>query len=249
MTTTTADQLLVLSLREFFHETLNSVLREVGLETSEETAFYLVNLLESFASAETLHGPPPTDTSSPQTTPDANLPLALLLRRAIEAANREIAIPLYRRIGDQSLYIAGFFSRSFDRERRVVSRGYYYDMGRRAYDTLSSLMERRNDTIAQVFAELSDKFTAVVEALNALSERHTFDSGRSVSDLLDRWSLAQSPTAATRLVKDGYLPLWRFEPIHDLSPTPLPEPSSPEPSPDQTPSIEVTSSARKRPKN
>jgi hypothetical protein len=231
MLTSTPDSLIVLSLREFFRDTFDAVLREHGLSTSEDTAFYIVNLLASFADAEQLHG-------GGGPTHDGDQPLALLLRQALEAANQAVAIPLYKRIGDQALYITGFFSRRFDRERRVVSRSYYYDMGRHAYDTLSTLMERRNDTFSLVYAEISDKFAALVEALNALSERHTFETSRSASDLIERWSQAQSATAGNRLIQSGYLPLLRFD-----------APAPPPPTHPPTSVIELAPAPRKRPKD
>jgi hypothetical protein len=231
--TPTAPSLTLLSLREFFRQTLEAILREHGLETSEDTAFYLVNLLTTFADATHLHGP------DSATRHDGDRPLALLLREALEASHQAAAIKLYKRIGDQALYIAGFFSRRFDRERRVVSRGYYYDMGRRAYDTLSAMHERRNDSVSLIYAEIADKFADLVEALNALSERHTFEPARSPSDLIERWSRAQSATAGARLIQSGYLPLLRFEPTSD-QPAHLPQPAEP--------SILELSTTRRRPK-
>ena len=192
--------LLDSSLGEFFHEVVEETLREQGLETSEEIAFYLVNLLETYARADALHGDVPGERDQP---------LALLLQRAVEGPENA-AIPLYRTIGDRSLYISGFFGPSL--KRRAVSRSYYYDMGRGAYETLSARMEKRRDaTFSQIFAELADKFEALAEVLIEIRERHAFEASTSpVTDLLDRWAQARSGRAAAKLVEDGVLPLWRF---------------------------------------
>lgn len=194
---------VVANLTEFFHESVTGALKHQGLAVSQETEFYLVNLLESYSKAEQLHG-----------RDDRDEPLALLLRRAIESST-DASIPLYRRIGDVSLYKSGFFSRSM--RKAAVSPRYYREMGRGAYDVLSSLMEAKRDRVfAGIFAELAEKFGRFVEVFIEVSENHAFGTAsEDPTDLLERWASAQSTRAGRRLVKDGLLPLWRFEDTPD----------------------------------
>lgn len=191
--------LLISSLSEFFRDAVEDTLQDHGLKTSEETAFYLVNLLETFAKADALHGQ--------LASQSRDEPLALMLKRALETTDDQ-SIPLYRAIGDRSLYISGFFGRSL--RRRSVSPRYYYDLGRGAYEALSVKMEaRRSAVFSELYAELAEKFVALVEVLIEISQRHTFEAKSGPSELIEHWAATSSPRAAYRLIKEGILPLWR----------------------------------------
>src|SRR5262245_46140968 len=93
------------SLAEFFHEALSTALKNQGVTTSAMTEFYLVNLLADGATA-TL----------------GDEPLALRLVQASTATPDERARCL-REVGDQSLYVSGFFSDSL--ARSLVDVEYY----------------------------------------------------------------------------------------------------------------------------
>lgn len=199
MTDEQSKAVVVSNLTEFFRDSVSEALKHQQLAVSQETEFYLVNLLESYSKAERLHG-----------TDERDEPLALLLRRAIES-NPDASIPLYRRIGDVSLYKSGFFSRNL--RKAAVSPRYYREMGRGAYDVLSSMMGAKRDKVfAGIFAELAEKFGRFVEVFIEVSENHAFGaSSEEPTDLLERWASAHSQRAGRRLVRDGMLPLWRFE--------------------------------------
>jgi len=192
--------LIVASLTEYFKDTVSEALREQSVDTSEETEFYLVNLLATFSKTDRLY-------STPE---DADEPLALMLRRALESRSPDASIPVYRRIGDVSLYKSGFFNQSLRKE--AVSRSYYVDMGRGAYDVLSGLMKSKRDRVfADIFDELARKFATFVEVFIQISEQHNFGANNTPIDLLERWADAQSSQAGSRLVRNGYLPVWQFE--------------------------------------
>ena len=74
-----------------------------------------------------------------------------------------------QRLGDVSLFIAGFFARSF--ARKLVDIDYHIGMGAQAYSTLAaSDRSRRGAALARVFAELAGKFQPLVDVLNEISE-------------------------------------------------------------------------------
>lgn len=193
----TRHQLFVASLSEFFQESVATAIENQGIDTTQETEFYIVNLLETFTKADNLHGP----AAEPR-----DEPLALMLRRALETDPPDAAIPVYKDIGDRALYTSGFFSQSL--RRRTVSRSYYYDIGAGAYETLSAMMRSRRDRVfATIFAELGTKFAAYVEVLTEIAEQHAFSSSDDTADLFERWSRAATPSVAERLVADGHLPI------------------------------------------
>ena len=65
-----------------------------------------------------------------------------------------------RRVGDASLFVAGFFSDSL--KRRLVDVDYYATLGAHAYSTLG----RGGDYLAPTFAELAEKFLRFIDVLS-----------------------------------------------------------------------------------
>jgi len=102
-------------------------------------------------------------------------PLVVLLSEALEAPSTGDRHRGLQRLGDVSLFVAGFFAQSF--ARKLIDIDYHIAMGGRAYGTLAeSLARSRSRVLGQVFAELAEKFQPMVDALNEVSEtshRHT----------------------------------------------------------------------------
>lgn len=69
-------------------------------------------------------------------------------------------------IGDECLLFSGFFPK-IARKRRV-SVQYYVELGRSAYDQLSSVMRK---STAPLFQQLAERFIACMEVLDCLSGR------------------------------------------------------------------------------
>ena len=102
-------------------------------------------------------------------------PLVVLMSEALEAPSAGDRNRGLQRLGDVSLFIAGFFAQGF--ARKLIDIDYHIAMGGRAYGTLADLLARgRGRVLGQVFAELAEKFQPMVDALNEVSEtshRHT----------------------------------------------------------------------------
>jgi hypothetical protein len=91
-----------------------------------------------------------------------------------------------QRLGDVSLFIAGFFARSF--ARKLIDVDYHIAMGGRAYATLSDTMSRgRSRVLGTVFGELAQKFQPMVDALNELSESAYTHSDKDILRLYEIW--------------------------------------------------------------
>jgi hypothetical protein len=110
-----------------------------------------------------------------------------------------------QRLGDVSLFIAGFLPRSF--ARRLVDVDYHIAMGGRAYGSLAdSTRGARNGVIGRVFAELASKFAELVDALNDVAEAARPPHHDDLLRLYEIWMKTGSPRAAGRLRALGVEP-------------------------------------------
>jgi hypothetical protein len=175
----TATEIDFRNLREFFRDSVHQALRNQDVEVEEHTEHYVVNLLTMFARSEALFE---------QTSDGAQLrPLALMLADAVEASSADQRERVLQRLGDVSLFTAGFFAQGF--ARRLVDVDYHIAMGGRAYGTLANSAPRsaRGRALTGVFAELAAKFQRFVDALNEVSEMSCRHSDRDVLRLYEIW--------------------------------------------------------------
>lgn len=154
---------ITLDTREFFRDALSEVRRRQRLAVQPETEFYLVDLL---AGGDAL----------------TDVPMAMLLQAALESRGAERA-GFLRRMGDGSLYRAGFFSDSL--VSKPVDQKYYVAMGARAYEALSEMRDMAR--LRQVYAELAEKFQRLVELLAELYERTVCHGPDGLLKLYERY--------------------------------------------------------------
>ena len=168
----------VVNLREFFRDALHGVLEKQHLAVEDQTEHYVVNLLTLFARSEALYE---------QTAEGVRLkPLALMLCEALEASGGAERNRSLQRLGDVSLFIAGFFARGF--AAKLVDIDYHIAMGGRAYGALAhTLQGPRGRALGGVFAELSEKFQPMVDALNDISETSYQHSDKDILRLYEVW--------------------------------------------------------------
>jgi hypothetical protein len=185
-------------LREFFHDSVKVALERQQVGVEDHTEHYVVNLLTMFARSEALfdetpHGP-------------RIRPLALMLADAVNADSAERRSRLLQRIGDVSLFVAGFLSQGF--ERKLVDVDYHIAMGGRAYGTLAGCCERgaRGRALSTVFSELATKFQRLVDALNEVSEMSCKHTDQHVLRLYEIWLKTGSQRAHESLRALGVEP-------------------------------------------
>jgi hypothetical protein len=186
----------VANLREFFKDSLHGALTKQRVSVEDQTEHYVVNLLTLFARSEALY----------DNTPEGMRlrPLVAILGEALEATGTERNRAL-QRLGDVSLFVAGFFAHSF--AARLIDVDYAIAMGGRAYAALAEANSRgRARVLGAVFAELAEKFQPMVDALNELSETSYSHSDRDILRLYEIWLKTGSARSYALLKRLGVDP-------------------------------------------
>lgn len=183
------------SLQEFFKHLLGQVTRRQHVELNETTEFYLANLLVEFADTDKLFKA--EDGRSEQE------PLAVLYHRALLQA-RDERIRTLRRLGDVSLYRAGFFSPSL--ASSAVGPDYYIQMGGAAYGQIAHLSSA--SSFSGVYRELEMKFRRLVEVLEEIAARGMVSHGpQGALRVYEAWTRTGSERLQEVLVEAGILPI------------------------------------------
>ena len=178
--------LAVGNLREYFHDALQGALAHQHVAVEDQTEQYVVNLLTLFARSEQLFEPTPDGVQIK--------PLVRMLSEALEAPTPQERERGLQRLGDVSLFIAGFFAHSF--ARKLIDIDYHIAMGGRAYGTLAhGLCRGRRQVLGRVFAELATKFLPLVDALNEISDAARRYTQADVLRLYELWLKTGSPRA------------------------------------------------------
>jgi hypothetical protein len=190
----------VKNLREYFMQSVAAAMQRNSVEVDEHTACYVVDLLTLYSRSEALFD---IGENGPELTP-----VALVLAGAVDRGREEMNRAL-RRVGDQSLFIAGFLGDGLS--SRLVDVDYYVNMGGSAYATLScnSKKSRRGAAFEKVFAELAENFLDFVDVLTDLrSETHLGE--QDLLRLYATWTRTGSRRSARLLRSRG------IEPVEDL---------------------------------
>lgn len=193
--------LQVANLTEFFRGALQDALHRQRIAIEPHTSHYVVNMLTLFARSEELAAGFPDDGVQRRRM----APLALLLAAALQAPTpqqREMAL---QRLGDVSLFIAGFFAQGFS--RRLIDIDYHIAMGGQAYSSLAHSVQRGpRRTLGAVFAELAAKFQPLVDALGDIGDSARQWSQRDVLRLYEIWLKTGSARAQRLLTQLGVVP-------------------------------------------
>ena len=188
----------VASLEEFFRDSLDAALVANHVIVERGTSHYVVQLLTMFARSDACYEP--ADAGA------RHRPLALMLADAAQAGSREERLFTLQRIGDVSLFTAGFFAEAL--HDRAVGLDYYVNMGGGAYRTLATngRGSTRGAALAEVFEELAAKFLDLVDALNEVRASARGVSDNDVLRLYETWLRTGSRRAGRLLRQAGVQP-------------------------------------------
>ena len=187
----------VANLQEFFKDSVADAMEKQGVAADDHTAYYVVNLLTLFARSEKLYDRR-TDGPGPP-------PLALLLAEAAAAPDAQRNLVL-QRVGDTSLFVAGFFQDAF--ARKLVDVDYYIEMGGAAYGSRSESVRgtTRGRAFGGVFAELAAKFREFVDVLAEIRDSARAADDHDILRLYEVWLKTGSLRAARVLRSLGIEP-------------------------------------------
>jgi len=189
----------VSSLREFFRDALHAASEHRRLDIDEQAEQYVVNLLTVFSRADVLY----------EKTPEGLRikPLAHMLAEALDAPTSHARERGLQRLGDVSLFVAGFFARSF--ARKLIDVDYHIAMGGNAYSSLADSMQRSTSgrSLAAIYTQLAEKFQPLVDALNEISDMSYQHTDADVLRLYEVWMKTGSPRAHGLLNKLGVQPV------------------------------------------
>ena len=172
---------------EMFRELVDGALTHQGIAATELTSFYLVQLLTGFLERRSEDA-------------DEDEPLALRLAQVMERGGLQQRVGL-KQIGDESLFLSGFFAESL--QRKLVDVDYYAAIGGYAYHALSRF---ETDTFSPVFAELGEKFVGFVDVINEVSERTSCSSNADLLRLYEKWLKTGSRHSGQLLIERGVVP-------------------------------------------
>lgn len=194
----TGSVIAVTSLREFFRDAFHAASERQHLAIDENAEAYVVNLLTMFSRAEAFYE---------QTAEGLRIkPLARMLAESLEAPTASARQRSLQRLGDVSLFVAGFFARSF--ARKLIDIDYHIAMGGNAYGSLADVLQRSwsSRCIGAVYAELACNFQRLVDALNEVSEMSYRHSDADVLRLYEIWIRTGSKRAQRLLRNLGVQP-------------------------------------------
>jgi len=183
---------------DFFRDQVTNAAQSLHLHLNDDIEFYLVNLLCEFIN--------PAQLNIDEDMTVLDTPLAFMLKKAIESTP-DIQIKVYKRLGDTSLYFAGYFQDYFARKTFDVS--YYINMGAAAYNQTSTLMRtHKNDShFSKVYLSMAQDFRSLVNLVAEVSESTPLARKRDLLTTYNRWQHTQSGTLRKILEEEGINPI------------------------------------------
>ncbi len=185
------------NVRDYFHATVTSAADNQGMEASERSIDYVVDVLVGFTRSEKLF----------ETTPDGKQlrPLAMLYFEALQSQSQSERNRTLQRLGDVALFITGLFADSLN--RKLVDIDYYIAMGGNAYGYLAeTLPSEERERPREVFEELSTKFVGFVDVLMEVAEQSRPACHSDILRLYELWQKTGSRRAEGQLRNLGLTP-------------------------------------------
>ncbi len=180
------------NLFDFFHERVESAVQHQRAPVTENAVYYLSSLLADQARRED-----EADAAGGST-------LVELQHRAVTAPVPAEAVAWWRKLGDRSLLLTGFFREHL--ERRRISREYCARMGESAYRSLERILDTRGAGFAAIYAELAERYEACVEVIAEVRDETRERSDTDIVRLYEEWLASGSPRVAERLRGLGVVP-------------------------------------------
>ena len=167
---------------DYFREMVDAAIAHQHVVAAADTVGYVARLLAGFVRA------------------DSQLTLGSVQAAHSHATPVEQRASL-QRVGDVSLFVAGFFSDSLN--RNWLGAGDLARIGGAAYLALS---RSSSDELGPVFAELARRFVIYIDVLEEVSERSACASNRSLLRLYSKWLRTRNDRTEALLIERGLVP-------------------------------------------
>lgn len=184
---------LILDSNQYFQTVVEDAFNERRLDSSPYVKTYIVDVLKHYLVVENLYD------QKDQSGKKTRQTIAEMYLGAKQLSRRERTEQL-KKLGDSSLYISGFFSDSF--QRKIIDVDYYVDMGRMAFDSLSSDVDE--DTFSKLFKDLSLHFLNLVDVLALISQKAKIMDEENVLRMMDVYSKTGSSLLGETLAEKGF---------------------------------------------
>lgn len=183
---------------EFFKERVEDALAHQNVASSDDTTFYLTQLLDDFVRPQRLYT---------RAGVDPDQPLAEIFCQAVVSQGRR-RFELLKLTGDLALFVCGFFSESLNRS--LSGSGYYVRLGGQAYGVIR--FEHR--MLGDLFGELAERFAEFADVLAEVSEVCALTDDRNLLRLYERWLQTGSRRSAEMLRERGILVVPSSDEVH-----------------------------------
>ncbi|MEM6454819.1 MAG: hypothetical protein AAF772_06960 [Acidobacteriota bacterium] len=176
----------------YFKNLVDQAIAHQRLDSSEDSAFYLVQLLDAFIRPDRVFA-------------RAGIAEHTALGEVYcHAANQDGVrkFMLYKLVGDASLFLAGFFPEGCGGRHKLVGPQYFMRLGGRAYH--EAAQAARSWASAPVLQEIGSGFARFVDVLNEVAESCALGAGQpSLLTLYQRWAETGSSRTACTLQRQG----------------------------------------------
>lgn len=195
----TSPALTIVKPQDYFASEVSRAISSLKSQIDDHTEHYLVKLLCDYIEPQNIE-----IDGAPTNVMDA--PMAFILKAALEAPPSARA-GLFKRLGDTTLYFAGFFQDYFN--RKTFDIGYYIAMGQSAYVNLADLMSEQSSdkTFAQMFRGLAENFVSCVDIVAEVSEGQGPKQNVDILATYDRWMHSNSARLRKILQEEGITPI------------------------------------------
>lgn len=187
---------------EFFREKVREATVKTGISIDSDTDFYLVNLMSDFVA------PHASGVVTKEHHNILDVPLALLLKQALEAPADQ-KIPIYKSLGDISLYMSGFFQDYFN--NKTYDAKYFIALGSHAYSNIACLLRGKSKKkhFCDLYKDLAENFRHLVKILAVISQSlHVDNRPQSMISLYERWLNEPSEGLEDQLKALGVTPVF-----------------------------------------
>ena len=171
------------SFKDYIKNELNSADSSLSCEVTN----YVADMLSFYLRSDRLHS---------YQGGSGNEETLVALYGKIHSAKPREKLCLFKKMGDLSLYISGFFRSAV--EKKIVDVSYYEDMGQSAYGYLADFYGSRNN----VFVLLAGRFKDLAENLFYIQRKSELKDDRNFITLYGDYMSRRKSSVLKRLLQE-----------------------------------------------